>query len=192
MVSNDPGGCLAAQADKQDIVANGIALSSDGRSVFVSDTARGAIWKAELKGNGDLQSRTDCDPTLTENTLCMDSLYVAHPLLEGVDGIILLLDGTILASVNERNAIVAILPDKKVVDVFQNDVDGSLLRNGRSGDPKAPLEFPTSPFASGKKFCTTNADTGRRDNNPSNTGEGPKVNCLDQNLMTGGLPLPVQ
>ena len=52
------------------------------------------------------------------NTLCMDSLYIAHPLLEGVDGIILLTDGTILASVNERNAIVAVAPDKNVEDVF--------------------------------------------------------------------------
>jgi hypothetical protein len=123
----------------------------------------------------------------------MDSLYVAHPLLEGVDGIILLIDGTILASVNERNAIVAIAPDKKVSDAFQNAADrDTLLRNGRTDDRFAPLEFPTSPFASGTKFCTTNADTGRRDNNPSTTGEGPKVNCLDQNLMSSGLPLPVQ
>jgi sugar lactone lactonase YvrE len=183
----------ASATDKQDIVANGIALSADGRFIFVADTARGAIWRVELRQNGMLQSRTGCDPTLTKNTICMDSLYVAHPLLEGVDGIILLIDGTILASVNERNAIVAIAPDKKVSDAFQNAADrDTLLRNGRTDDRFAPLEFPTSPFASGTKFCTTNADTGRRDNNPSTTGEGPKVNCLDQNLMSSGLPLPVQ
>jgi sugar lactone lactonase YvrE len=182
--------------DKQDIVANGIALSADGRFIFVSDTARGAIWRVELRGNGTLRSQTNCDPTLTENTICMDSLYVAHPLLEGVDGIIFLTDGTILASVNERNAIVAIAPDKTVTDAFQNKVHPTtLLRNGRSDDPSAPLEFPTSPFASGRKFCTTNADSPRRDNNPNTgagNGEGPKVNCLDRNLMSSGLPLPVQ
>ena len=121
----------------------------------------------------------------------MDSLYVAHPLLEGVDGIILLTDGTILASVNERNAIVAVGPDKNVADVFRNAADELFLRNG-DGSRQRPLEFPTSPFASGNRFCTTNADTPRRDNNPNGSGEGQKVNCLDQNLMGSGLPLPVQ
>jgi sugar lactone lactonase YvrE len=191
----DPDTNVADRTDRQDIVANGVALSADGKYIFVADTARGAIWRAELKGNGDLKSATGCDPTLTANTLCMNSLYVAHPLLEGVDGIILLTDGTILADINERNAIVAIAPDKTVVDAFQNAVDGNLLRNGRTNDPSAPLEFPTSPFASGKKFCTTHADSARRDNNPNTgagNGEGPKVNCLDQNLMVSGLPLPVQ
>lgn len=188
--------CLAAQNDRQDIVANGIALSADGKYLLVADTSRGAIWRAALKANGDLKSATGCDPTLSADTLCMDSLYLAHPLLEGVDGIILLKDGTILADVNERNAIVTIAPDKTVEDAFQNAVDAkTLLRNGRTNDPSAPLEFPISLFASGKKFCTTNADFPRRDNNPSSgpgNGEGPKVNCLDQNLRVLGLPLPVQ
>lgn len=177
--------------DRQDLVANGVAFSADRKYIFVADTARGAIWRAELKGNGDLKSDTGCDPTFHSNTLCMDSLYVAHPLLEGVDGIILLTDGTILASVNERNAIVAVAPDKNVADVFRNAADGSFLRNGDRSQQR-PLEFPTSPFASGKRFCTTNANTARRDNNPNTNGEGPKVNCLDQNLIGSGLPLPVQ
>lgn len=144
-----------SDTDRQDIVANGIALSADGKYIFVGDTARGAIWRAELKGNGDLKAHTTgCDPTLTENTLCMDSLYIAHPLLEGVDGIILLTDGTILADANERNAIVAIAPNKTVVDVFQNAADTSdnpadpcsgghtCLRNG-DGTQERPFEFPT-------------------------------------------------
>src|SRR5262245_48366610 len=177
--------------DRQDLVANGVAFSADRKYIFVADTARGAIWRAELKGNGDLKSDTGCDPTFHFNTLCMDSLYVAHPLLEGVDGIILLTDGTILASVNERNAVVTVAPDKNVTDVFRNAADGSFLRNGDRSQQR-PLEFPTSPFASGKRFCTTNANTARRDNNPNESGEGQKVNCLDQNLMGSGLSLPVQ
>jgi hypothetical protein len=177
--------------DRQDLVANGVAFSADRRYIFVSDTARGAIWRAELKVNGDLKSNTGCDPTFHPDTLCMDSLYVAHPLLEGVDGIILLTDGTILASVNERNAIVAVGPDKNVADVFRNAADELFLRNG-DGSRQRPLEFPTSPFASGNRFCTTNADTPRRDNNPNGSGEGQKVNCLDHNLSGSGLPLPIQ
>ena len=177
--------------DRQSITANGVAFSPDRRFIFVSDTARGAIWRAELKDNGGLKSNTGCDPTFHPDTLCMDSLYVAHPLLEGVDGIILLTDGTILASVNERNAIVAVAPDKNVADVFRNAADGSFLRSG-DGSRQRPLEFPTSPFASGNRFCTTNADTPRRDNNPNESGEGQKVNCLDHDLSGSGLPLPIQ
>jgi hypothetical protein len=182
--------------DRQGIVANGIAFSDNGKTVFVSDTSRGAIWAAKLKNNGDLDSNTGCDVTFHANTLCMDSLYVAHPLLEGVDGIALLRDQTILASVNERNAIVAINKQKEVKDLFQNAADQTtLLRNGRTGDPSAPMEFPTSPFASDRKFCTSGADSPRRDNNPNTgmgNGEGSKVICLDQDLKTKGLPLPVQ
>jgi sugar lactone lactonase YvrE len=181
--------------DRQDIVANGIAFSHNGKTVYVADTSRGAIWAANLKNNGNLESETGCDPTLTDNTLCMDSLYIAHPLLEGVDGIALLKDETIVASVNERNAIVAVTKKKEVTDLFQNAPDPTTrLRNGRTGDPSAPLEFPTSPFASDKKFCISGADSPRRDNNPNTgtgNGEGSKVICLDQDLKTKGLPLPV-
>jgi sugar lactone lactonase YvrE len=180
------------EVNLQDIVANGVALSADGQYVFVADTARGAIWRAKLRSNGNLKSATGCDPTLTEDTLCMDSLYVIHPLLEGIDGFILLTDGTILADANERNAIVAVAPDKTVTDAFQNPIDSTTyLRNeDETADPPRPLEIPTSPFASGTKFCTTNANYARRDGYPG--GSGPKINCLDQNLSTAGLPLPVQ
>lgn len=183
--------CLNRQRDKQDIVANGIAFTPNGKTAYVSDTARGAIWAAKLKSNGDLVSEKGCNPTFHENVLCMDSLYVAHPLLEGADGIALLDNGTILVSVNERNAIVAIAPNKTVTDAFQNEADADLLRNGNDSDQK-PLEFPTSPFISGKTFCTTNADSGRRDNNPSGAGVGSKVNCIVEDVKPGGLSLPVQ
>jgi len=162
--------------------------------MFIADTSRGAIWDAELDSNGNLKSKTGCAPTFNEKALCMDSLYVAHPLLEGIDGIALLSNGTILASVNERNAIVAVSPDGKVTDAFQNPADAvTLLRNGDpSADPPRPLEFPTSPFVSGRTFCATGADSPRRDNNPNGPGEGAKVICLDQDLQVPGLPLPVQ
>ena len=191
----DPDNDVANRNDRQDITANGIAFNVNGRIMYVADTARGAIWAAKLNRQGDLESEIGCDPTFHENTLCMDSLYVAHPLLEGVDGIALDRKGNILAAVNERNAIVVVTtPQKKVVDLFQNPHDsGTFLRNGDlTADPPRPLEFPTSPFLSGKSFCTTNADTARRDNNPNDTGEGPKVNCIDQPFTIPGLPLPIQ
>jgi sugar lactone lactonase YvrE len=180
--------------DRQDIVANGIAFTPNGKTAYVADTARGAIWAAQLNSDGTLKSAQGCDETFHENVLCREALYVAHPLLEGVDGIALLDDGTILASVNERNSIVAIKPNKKVVEEFVNPADGTtLLRNGDpSEDPPRPMEFPTSPFVSGQTFCTTGADSPRRDNNPNGPGEGPKVTCLNQDLTPGGLSLPVQ
>jgi hypothetical protein len=59
------------------------------------------------------------------------------------------------------------------------------------------LEFPTSPFLSGTKFCVTSSDNNRRDNSPSTAGQiggasGPlgKISCMDQALDTSGLPLP--
>lgn len=175
--------------DRQDIVANGVAIDTDGTTILVADTSNGALWVVKTKPNGDLRSSTGCDPTLSANTLCMDSLYIAHPLLQGADGIALLHNGTILADANERNAIVAITK-KKVVDAFRNAVDATtLLRNGNDTNAR-PLDAPSSPFVSGKKFCTTNADFPRRDNNPSMFNHQ-KVACLDQNIHPAGLPLPV-
>jgi sugar lactone lactonase YvrE len=181
--------------DRQGITANGIAFSHNGRTVYVSDTSRGAIWAAQLKNNGNLDSKTGCDPTFHPNTLCMDSLHTSHPLLEGVDGIALDILGNIWASINEKNAIVVITSLlKRVIEVFQNPPDATtMLRNGdHTTIPPRPMEFPTSPFLSGRKFCTTGADSPRRDNNPSDPGEGSKVTCIDQNLTIPGLPLPIQ
>ena len=180
-------------SDRQDIVANGVAFSADGRKIFIADTARGAIWAADLTNTGELEpDQTGCDPTYHEDALCTDRLHVAHPLLEGIDGFVLLTDGTILAAVNERNAIVAVSPEKQVTDAFRNTADETtFLRNG-NGTQQRPLEFPTSPFVSGTTFCATHTDTPRRDNNPSGPGESSKVNCLNQPLTTSELALPVQ
>jgi hypothetical protein len=65
------------------------------------------------------------------------------------------------------------------------------------------LEFPTSPFITGKLFCTANSDGNRRDNFPRTDGEIDgggatvgkdlgKISCLDQDLEIRGLKLPVQ
>jgi sugar lactone lactonase YvrE len=181
----------AANGNPQDLVANGLAFDLLG-NLFVADTARGAIWKVQFDSNGNLESKI-CDDTFAQRTLCLENIFIAHPLLEGVDGIALDLFGNIWGSINERNAIVVVTSLlRRVIEVFRNPVDqATLLRNN------GPLEFPTSPFLLGKKFCTANSDGGRRDNFPNSGGDLPmlaagKVSCMDQQLTIPGLPLPVR
>lgn len=194
-----PGSRNAANtAGSQPLVANGLAFDKHG-DLFVSDTARGAIWRVKFDRRGELRSRTGCDTTFTANTLCMDNLFVAHPLLEGADGIALDRDGNIWVSVNERNAIVGVTDKGKVIEVFRNAADSATkLRN------TGPLEFPTSPFLIDRKFCTASSDGNRRDNSPNTAGEidntAPpaggafrgKISCMDERLSIRGEPLPVR
>jgi sugar lactone lactonase YvrE len=176
------------------IVANGIAFSSSGRSMFVADTARGAIWRVELDHRGNLQSHVGCDTTFTPDTLCLDNVFVQHPALEGLDGIALDRFGNIWGVANERNAVVVVTPFGGVREVFRNPPDATTkLRNG------GPLEFPTSPFLVGRTLCVTQSDGARRDNFPNSGGEvGPapaaeraKVSCAGARLPFSGLELPI-
>jgi sugar lactone lactonase YvrE len=177
-------------AGSQPLVANGLAFNHEG-DLFVADTARGAIWKVEFDRHGNLNSEIGCDTTFTSNTLCLNNVFVAHPILEGADGIALDTAGNIWASVNERNAIAVVSKDGRVDEVFRNPLVSNLRNTG-------PLEFPTSPFLSGKLFCTANSDGDRRDNSPNSAGEikpaGPergKISCMNQELKIQGLPLPI-
>jgi sugar lactone lactonase YvrE len=177
----------------QPLVANGLAFDEDG-DLFVADTARGAIWKAEFDRQGALRSRVGCDSTFVPNTLCLDNVFVAHPYLEGADGIALDRAGNIWTAANERNAIVVVTRGRRVREFFRNEADeGSAVRSD------GPLEFPTSPFLVGRRLCLTHSDGNRRDNVPNTGGEvGPdvseraKISCLDQLLDVRGLPLPVR
>ena len=186
-------GTGGAAANAQPLVANGIAFEPEG-DMLVADTARGALWRVHLGSQGQLKSKVGCDTTFTANTLCFASVWVAHPLLEGVDGIALDTAGNVFAVANERNAVVVVTPDGRVAEVFRNPPAGLTgLRNA------GPLEFPTSPFLLGNLLCTANSDGNRRDNSPSTAGEiggagqpKGKLSCLDQRLARPGLPLPVQ
>lgn len=165
-------------AGSQPLVANGLAFDRRG-DLFIADTARGAIWRVELDSRGDLKSPTGCDGAFAPNTLCLDNVFVAHPMLEGVDGIVFDEAGNLWCAANERNALVVVTPGKRVVEVFRNPrepVTG--LRNA------GPLEFPTSPVVVGRTVCTANSDGNRRDNSPNTAGEvtpaGPgrgKISC---------------
>jgi sugar lactone lactonase YvrE len=182
-----------AAANNQTIVANGIEFSQDGTAVFVADTARGAVWKATLDAKGNVTSKLGCDTTYPSDTLCLDSLYVQNPQLEGGDGLVLDKAGDVWVDANERNAIVVVEPSGKVVELYRNPPDANGLRNG------GPLETPTSPLLLGRVFCTTQSDGNRRDNSPNSAGEvGPgtgylaKVSCLQNLLPVRGIPLPIK
>jgi len=194
----------AAGGNPQDLVANGIAFNHQG-DMFVIDSARGALWKIEFDRRGNLKSPVGCDSTFTPNTLCLSNVFVAHPILEGGDGIALDVAGNIWVDANERNAVAVVTKDGRVAEVFRNLVNASGLRS--SADTavgnKYILEFPTSPFITGKLFCTANSDGNRRDNFPRTDGEIDgggatvgkdlgKISCLDQDLEIRGLKLPVQ
>jgi SMP-30/gluconolaconase/LRE-like protein len=195
--SRNAANTLSSQA----IVANGIAFNHEG-DMLVIDTARGALWKVEFDRQGNLKSPVGCDTTFTSNTLCLSNVFVAHPILEGGDGIALDVAGNIWVDANERNAVGVVTKDGRVAEVFRNPVNSSGLRN--SADPSVGnnhiLEFPTSPFLSGKLLCTSNSDGDRRDNSPRSAGEidaggaGPrgKISCMEQEVIIPGLPLPLR
>jgi len=180
----------ANTAGSQPLVANGLAFDDDG-DLIVSDTARGALWKVNLDYHGNVRSRMGCDTTFTANTLCLENVLVAHPLLEGADGIVLDRAGNIWVDANERNAVVIVDRNgKNVREVFRNAPDAAKLRNG------GPLEFNTSPVLSDRKFCTANLDANRRDNSPNSGGEiggtTGKISCMNQRLSDPGMRLPVR
>lgn len=183
----------------QPLVANGLAFNKNG-VLFNIDTARGALWKIEFDQYGNLKSPTGCDTTFTANTLCLSNVFVAHPILEGGDGIALDREGNIWVDANERNAVAIVTRYGKVFEVFRNPVNSDGLRNSAdtADGNKRILEFPTSPFLTGKVFCTSQSDGNRRDNFPNTGGQvsptGPeigKISCMDQELIISGLRLPV-
>jgi hypothetical protein len=121
-------------------------------------------------------------------------VFVAHPILEGADGIVLDAAGNIWVDANERNAVGFVYRFGRVIEIFRNPPDpATQLRNG------GPLETPASPVLVGHKFCTSNSDGNRRDNFPSTAGEiggtgqpRGKIACLDQTVTTPGADLPVR
>jgi sugar lactone lactonase YvrE len=199
-------------AGSQPLVANGIVFDQDGNTMFVIDTARGALWKVEFDAQGNLKSPIGCDSTFTGNTLCLSNVFVAHPILEGGDGIALDVAGNIWVDANERNAVAVVTKKGDVLEIFRNPVnlpDPVLFQAGlrNAGDQSVGnnhiLEFPTSPFLTGKVLCTSQSDGERRDNSPRAAGEVNaglpfngtnqlgKISCMDQELKIPGLRLPI-
>jgi sugar lactone lactonase YvrE len=187
---------VVTPAGGQDLVANGLVFTRDG-DLIVADTARGALWRARFDGKGNVTSQMGCDASFAPNTLCLDNIMVAHPLLEGTDGIALDRAGNIWNAANERNAIVVVARDGSVTEVFRNPLNAAGLRNSADANVgnNHILELPTSPFLSGHRLCVANSDGNRRDNSPNSAGEinsgGPvgargKISCMDQPLHIPG------
>ena len=121
---------------QQSITANGIVFDSDGSTLYITDTARGAVWKLAV-GN--------------DRSAGQPSLLAQSPLMEGADGPAFDPRGNVWVAANERNAVVMVTPDGKVFEITKN---GS----------KGPLEFPTAVvFVNGTAYVS-NFDTPRRDN----------------------------
>lgn len=176
----------------QPLVANGLAFNARG-DLLIADTARGAIWSVSMDRDGTVAAPMGCDTTFPADTLCLDNILVAHPLLDGADGLVLDVAGNMWVSANERNAIVFVSAQGDVSEVFRSPPDGvTQLRNA------GPLESPASPVLAGTTFCTSNSDGSRRDNVPNTAGEikpaGPdrgKISCMEQRASIRGATLPV-
>ena len=127
---------LADGKTQQAIPANGIVFDAQMTTLYVADTARGAIWKVPLGADGKAGKPV---------------LMTQSPLLEGADGPAFDPKGNLWVAANERNAVVSVTPDGKVVDVQKNGSQG-------------PLEFPTAVIFIGDTAYVSNFDTARRDN----------------------------
>jgi sugar lactone lactonase YvrE len=127
---------LADGKTEQAITANGMIFDSSGTTLYVADTARGAVWKIAIDGGGKA---------------AQPALVAQSGLLEGADGPAFDPHGNLWIAANERNAVVAVTPDGRVSDIAKND-------------SKGPLEFPTSVVFIGNTAYVSNFDTPRRDN----------------------------
>lgn len=187
---------LGMQAEVRQ-AANGIAVVANGAAarLYVADTARGALWAVDLDERGDLAAgQTGCNPTLQDDTLCEDAVFVAHPRLEGADGIWADLDGSLWVAANQRQAIARVDRQGRVTELFRNPINAQLLRSSADtpeGDTHI-LEYPTNPVvvpaigtAFARRLCVTSSDRPGRDNWPGTVGEiggpgrpGGKVSCF--------------
>ncbi|HXT30300.1 MAG TPA: hypothetical protein VN716_13495, partial [Vicinamibacterales bacterium] len=98
-VRSFPPGTLLNTLGGQDLVANGVDFDRNG-DLIVADTARGALWRIRFDGRGNVTSRMGCDASFTADTLCLENVLVAHPLLEGTDGIFIDRAGNIWNAAN--------------------------------------------------------------------------------------------
>ena len=150
---------------------NGLAFDKNG-ILYAANTRNGSIWKIELNADGSVKTTTE---------------YVKDPKLIGCDGLQIDSAGNIWVVANARNALVAVTPDKKVIDVAKNDNNG-------------PLEAPASLVIVGKTVYAVNADfeltpaafdrtSKESGNSPRLAGAGPGVVKVDIDIE--GLPVPI-
>lgn len=130
---------LSDKKTQQPIVANGLAFDANG-ILYISDTARGAIWKTTIGADGSVGKPT---------------LLAQSSLLEGADGLDFDRSGRLWVTANERNAILTLTSDGKVQEIAKNGSQG-------------PLEFPSAIVFVGNAAYVSNNDTPRGDNLDAN------------------------
>jgi hypothetical protein len=118
----------------QAVVANGLARDPNG-DLLVADTARAAIWKIPVSGDGSAGTA---------------EIWLQDTLLEGVDGLTYDPRGRLWAAVNEHNALV-VVQDGSVREVHENESTG-------------PLEFPAAITFVGNTGYVANFDRARARN----------------------------
>ncbi len=121
---------------EQSLTANGIVFDPSGTTLYIADTARGAIWKLAIGADGKAGQ---------------PALLTQSVLLEGADGPAFDPQGNLWVAANERNAVVLVQPDGRVFEIHKND-------------SKGPLEFPTAVVFVEATAYVSNFDTPRRDN----------------------------
>src|ERR1043166_2057452 len=120
---------------QQAITANGIVFDAEGTTLYVADTARGAIWRVPIANAAAGQ------PTLLAQSA----------LLEGADGPAFDPRGKLWVEANERTAIVIVTSDSNGFDIAKN---GS----------KVPLYLPHPDAVVEGTAYVSNFDTPRGDN----------------------------
>ena len=194
-VTITPAGRQAANTlGSQHIVANGLAFDRDG-SLFIGDTARGAIWRVDVDRRGRVRSPIGCDTDVRLEHALPQQRVRAAPGARG------------RRRHRARPARATCSPPSTsatrwwwrrrrdgVVELYRNPVSSARLRN------EGPLEFPTSPAIVGRKLCLAHSDGSRRDNFPNSGGEvGPGNPAGRREALVPrpqaareGLPLPVR
>ncbi|MFK7692628.1 SMP-30/gluconolactonase/LRE family protein [Paenibacillus sp. HJGM_3] len=143
---NTWGSGLVAERTDQRITVNGLAFGQD-RKLYIANTSSGEISRVALNADGSFGK---------------PELFVRDALLYGADGIAFGTDGTLYVCANERNAIVKVTPDGKVMEVASN---------GNAG----LLEFPASVHVIGDTLYISNFDVQRGVNNPNTPGIGASI-----------------
>lgn len=126
---------------------NGMAISDDG-TIYFANTGNGVIHKVDVrKEDGAINSVI---------------VWRSHEALIGADGLAFDKAGNLWVTANSRNAILAITPDRRIIEVARNDNTG-------------PLEFPSSITFSGESIFITNFDVGMGENQDNKLGIGPSI-----------------
>jgi sugar lactone lactonase YvrE len=118
----------------QAVVANGIARDPNG-DLLVADTARAAIWRFPVNGDGSAGTA---------------EIWVQDTTLEGIDGLTFDGRGRLWGAVNEHNALVV--------------VEGGTIREAHENGNTGPLEFPAALVFVGNTGYVANFDRARADN----------------------------